>query len=222
MARNTLKSLADPERFERPTLRFVVSGEAFDFNGCCLLDASFRAIKAGSRGAGNTASTPDHFDRARIIMADQALPSIADIRQRLKCDPDTGTIWRWTGLRWIPAFTATDSDGYRIGACCKKPMKAHRVIWALHYGEWPAGEIDHINRDRADNRIANLRITTRSENVCNTGLRSTNTSGYPGVSWHRGKGRWRAAIRLNGRKIHLGYFDQAEAAGAAYAAARAS
>lgn len=154
-------------------------------------------------------------------MAEKALPPISDIRQRLKCDPATGELWRWTGSRWIPSFTASDNYGYKVGLYQQRQFKAHRVIWALHYGVWPESEIDHINGVRSDNRIENLRLATRSGQLQNVGIRASNTSGYPGVSWHRGRGRWRAAIRCQGAARHIGYFDSAEEAGAAYLEAKA-
>ena len=75
--------------------------------------------------------------------------------------------------------------------------------------------VDHINRDPLDNRRANLRPATRTQQLGNTGLRSTNTSGYRGVSRTR-SGRWGAWIRMHGRSVNLGTFDTPEQASAAY------
>ena len=79
----------------------------------------------------------------------------------------------------------------------------HRVVWAHQKGEWPTS-IDHINRVKTDNRIENLREATTSQNAQNRVAFSNNTSGYKGVT--RERGAWRAVIRLNNRKFHLGNF----------------
>jgi hypothetical protein len=86
-------------------------------------------------------------------------------------------------------------------------LPAHRVVWAIHRGVWPDGEIDHINGDRADNRISNLRDVTRSENARNAAKPRTNRSGVVGVNWRTSKGKWRAYISEGDRTTHLGYFD---------------
>lgn len=79
----------------------------------------------------------------------------------------------------------------------------HRLAWLYVHGEWPEQEIDHINHDRADNRLCNLRPATRKENSRNAGLRSNNTSGKTGVSLVKHSGRWKSSIE----GIHLGLFD---------------
>jgi hypothetical protein len=80
----------------------------------------------------------------------------------------------------------------------------------------PAGEVDHINGVRADNRIANLRLATMSQNRANAKRRSDNRSGLKGVSWCAPRSKWRAQIKTGGRSQHLGLFGSAEAAHAAY------
>lgn len=88
-------------------------------------------------------------------------------------------------------------------------QKAHRVAWAIYYGRWPHGEIDHINRDKTDNRIVNLRLCTRSENNANIQKRPKSSSSYYGVSWHKRFGKWNAYARnpSGDGKIHVGYFE---------------
>lgn len=97
--------------------------------------------------------------------------------------------------------------------------KAHRLAWFYHYGEWPSDEmpqIDHINGNRADNRIANLRLATRLRNSRNLKIRTSNTSGYPGVSLIKSTGRWRAYIGDGkGSYIQLGCYSSYEDAVAA-------
>lgn len=77
-------------------------------------------------------------------------------------------------------------------------------------------DVDHINRDKLDNRRANLRLVSRSHNVMNTDLRCSNTSGYKGVSWSRVSGKWEARIRRDERQIYLGLYPTAEDAARAY------
>lgn len=94
----------------------------------------------------------------------------------------------------------------------------HRLVWLYHYGELPEF-IDHINGDRSDNRIENLRASSLQEN--NTNLRKakrTSKSGVLGVNWHKKTNKWRVQVRLNRATIHVGYFDCIEKASAAYIA----
>jgi hypothetical protein len=96
---------------------------------------------------------------------------------------------------------------------------ANRLAWFYMTGEWPADLVDHKNRARDDDRWENLRPATNAMNSQNQGMYKNNTSGFIGVSFHRG--RWRAHIRVNYKLIILGYYDTAEAAGAAYLEAKA-
>jgi len=87
------------------------------------------------------------------------------------------------------------------------PQLAHRLVWLYHYGYFPK-MIDHINRNPADNRIENLREADKKLNAINSGLISTNTSGYKGVHYFRHGPRvkrWRATIINDGKTISLGY-----------------
>jgi len=144
------------------------------------------------------------------------LPTIAELRKMLAYDPETGLLsWktRPAGLKsWntryagTPALHCIHEDGYRKGRIHRVLYRAHRVAWAMHHGSWPAGHIDHINGDRADNRIENLRDVTRHENQRNMRRPSDNTSGRIGVWWHKRNKKWVAEIRTAGRKKHLGSF----------------
>jgi len=96
------------------------------------------------------------------------------------------------------AFTAKTSAGYHHGALSGKNYLAHRVLWLLHTGEWPEAEVDHINGNPADNRIANLRAATRSENARNSTVYGA--SRYKGV----GKSNNRWVAQIDG--IYLGAF----------------
>lgn len=107
---------------------------------------------------------------------------------------------------------------------------AHKIIWLMMYGEWvqyPKHEIDHINGERSDNRLSNLRKVTKSENQRNTTMRVCNTSGVHGVNWKptynkSGGGRWVARIWNGPRHVYLGSFkEKRDAAIARQAAERA-
>ena len=151
------------------------------------------------------------------------------LAELLAYDPETGVLtWRRRArelfktdgecLRWNNRYAGTrafslNNHGYRDGMIFRRMYRAHRVVWAIHHGVWPDGQIDHINGDRDDNRIANLRLATRSANCRNTKLRKNSSSGIMGVSPF--KGRWRAYIRDGGKNIHLGIFSTAAAAAAA-------
>jgi hypothetical protein len=92
------------------------------------------------------------------------------------------------------------------GKC--KLLKNHRIIWAMHHGSWPTHLLDHIDQDKANNRIGNLREATKSLNATNTGLRSTNKSGVKGVYWSGSKNRWVASMTHQNKHYYLGQFTE--------------
>jgi hypothetical protein len=106
-----------------------------------------------------------------------------------------------------PALNCLDGFGYLHGRISKVPYKAHRVLWALYYGDWPKNEIDHINRIRTDNRIVNLRDVTSSQNNQNRKIGLNNKTGVIGVCWDVLRGKWKATIRLNHKQTNIGRFD---------------
>lgn len=83
---------------------------------------------------------------------------------------------------------------------------AHRLAWFFVHGTWPKCEIDHINGNRQDNRIVNLRLADRSENKFNTKKPRNNTSGHKGVSWNKDREKWVARVSHYGKVKQLGYF----------------
>lgn len=101
-----------------------------------------------------------------------------------------------------------------------KKYFAHRVIWLLVYGSWPEHEIDHLDRNPLNNRIANLRAATPSENQHNKGLYGNNSSGYPGVCFDKWANKFMAQIGVNGKNTNLGRFNTAEEAFLAYQLAK--
>jgi hypothetical protein len=98
----------------------------------------------------------------------------------------------------------------------------HRAVWIYHNGEIPDGvEIDHINQNRRDNRIENLRLCVRAQNAWNTGLRTDNKSGVKGVCWNPLTNTWRARVRVNKVEVAVGSFKSLDEAEAAVSKARA-
>lgn len=125
---------------------------------------------------------------------------------------------KWAGK---PALNSLRSDGYFEGRVFRELVLAHRAIWALHYGEWPEFQIDHINHLRGDNRIANLRTVPNAVNAKNMSRRRTNTSGVQGVYWHSAANSWAACITVDGKTKHLGLFGSVASAAAARTRAEA-
>tara|TARA_R110000744_G_C19135209_1_gene537524 strand:- start:121 stop:654 length:534 start_codon:yes stop_codon:yes gene_type:complete len=106
---------------------------------------------------------------------------------------------------------AVNSQGYIQTTINCKFYLVHRLVWLLHYREM-AKFIDHINGDRQDNRIENLREVTPSQNAQNRALSANNTSGVKGVHWSRSANKWQATVMVNGIHNYLGvYVDIREA-----------
>lgn len=133
-------------------------------------------------------------------------------------DPLTG-VFRWkvkrSPLKVGDVAGYVHSSGHVYISVQKKMCKAHRLAWLYVYGEWPTGEIDHKDRNGSNNAIGNLRCASSTQNKANTGMRSTNTSGCPGVTLFKRTGKWRAEIAGK----HLGYFTEKEKAEQVYIAA---
>jgi hypothetical protein len=131
-------------------------------------------------------------------------------------------------FHWLKRLSKNVAPGRTAGSLCQGYVRikvdgqlfaAHRLAWLFAYGEWPDREVDHIDRDRSNNRLANLRQASSSLNKANTSLRRTNTSGFKGVKFHSQRRRWNARITVNGRQISLGMHDSREEAHQAYVAA---
>lgn len=149
--------------------------------------------------------------------------ALSELRSAIGYDPETGILTRKkkTGQNVVVGKEAgwKDSQGYRRVRVLGRCWASHRLAWSLHYGEEPAGIIDHINGVRDDNRIQNLRIVTPSENTQNMhSVRSDNETGVTGVR-KRG-GRYEARICINGKTVYLGGFPSAQEASDAYRAAK--
>jgi hypothetical protein len=131
---------------------------------------------------------------------------------------------RRASSRWNTMIAGTealrgDCNGYKRGLIDSQGFNAHRVVWALHYGEWCNTNIDHINGDKTDNRPVNLRAAAHEANSRNQKLRRSNTSGVMGVSAH--SGGWIVRINADGERKYLGKFSSFPDAVAARLAAEA-
>ena len=142
------------------------------------------------------------------------------LRQTVDYDHKTGNLtWRarsgddrftksWnTRYAGKEAFSRLDKDGYKHGAIGGVMLQSHRVAWAIYHGEWPNGIIDHVDGDKANNCIVNLRISDRVNNARNARKSRANTSGYTGVRRIRRNGKWAATITVAGKLISLGHYD---------------
>lgn len=139
--------------------------------------------------------------------------NIDALKSLLRYDPETGLIyWIAKGRGMIKKKAAGTLlySGY-LGICIgPKRLQAHRIAWALHHGNWPKDQIDHINGIKTDNRICNLREATNSQNGKNLGISKANTSGVKGVCFEKYTNRWKATIRVEGKYISLGRFGSIE------------
>jgi hypothetical protein len=144
----------------------------------------------------------------------------ARVRELLHYDPETGVFaWRVAFNRNIKVGAAAggvNPRGYHRIAINRRYYQAHRLAWLYITDEWPPEQVDHINGDPSDNRWANLRLATQSQNQANARRRSDNTSGYKGVSWDARSRKWSAEILVGGRRVRLGRFGCPAEAHAAY------
>ena len=155
-------------------------------------------------------------------MAKRSIPCPTRVRLALRYNPETGGLfWQDTHrLRGKMAFNCPTGTGYLQGGICGYVTSAHRVIWAIVNGYWPK-QIDHINGNRSDNRLVNLREVDDAENRKNTALRSDNKSGFHGVRWNASLNKWRVEIKANGKPKHIGVYVSKDDAIAARKAAEA-
>jgi len=148
------------------------------------------------------------------------LPDIERLSQLLDYDPETG-IFRWKQFR---RWSAQKGDiagyvtkkGYRKISIDCVDYGAHRLAWKIVYNEDPSDQIDHIDRDKQNNKISNLRLATNQQNCMNVAAKKNNTSGIKGVYFNKKQQKWIARIGFNYKKINLGSFEKIEDAALAY------
>jgi HNH endonuclease len=141
-------------------------------------------------------------------------------RELFAYDPDSGAlVWKLRsgqGVRNDLASTlagAAHKDGYIAVTVDGRKYLAHRVVWLMLTGEWPTGEIDHRDGNRANNAWSNLRDVSKSVN-------QQNRRGVKGVDYVRRLGKWRARIAVNGKPMLLGFYPQEAQALDAYQTAK--
>ena len=148
-------------------------------------------------------------------------PTTSELRELFDLDGESGVLrWRKRVAFRIRigdiAGSFHEATGYRVVQIGPKKYRAHRIVMAMVTGEWPSGEVDHINGNRADNRPANLRPSTRAQNMMNKSRYRSNKSGIKGVCWSRSHGKWHAQISIDRKVIGLGFFDEINEAADAY------
>lgn len=145
------------------------------------------------------------------------------LREVLQYDPETGvlTFKENRGSNKVKGKVAgfVRKDGYHFLSLQKKRYLGHRIIWAMMTGDWPENQIDHIDGVRSNNKWANLRAATPSQNNANHSVRIDSKIGLKGVQIHPDTGKWRARINIAGTTKHLGLFNTPEEAHAAFVAA---
>jgi hypothetical protein len=139
------------------------------------------------------------------------------LKEHLNYDPDTGKFTHCGKLpsnaRWSGRVAGTpDRKGYLKATVGGKTVRLHRAAWLFVHGVWPAGEIDHINQIKTDNRISNLRVVSTQENNRNVPLLKNNKTGITGVSRRKDKAIYDVKIVGDNKRINLGaYVDFFEA-----------
>jgi len=148
---------------------------------------------------------------------------LAALKEVLRYEPETGLFY-WTkdvacNVKAGAVAGSLSSWGYTQIQFDRNVYRAHRLAWYFFYGSEPKGLIDHINGDRRDNRIANLRAADHRTNCENRRTaQKNNPTGALGVIARNGK--FYAQIGVNGKRLHLGVFSTKESAAAAYVEAK--
>jgi hypothetical protein len=161
----------------------------------CATNAS-PALEHNADVGGRAMPHHGHYTLSGVILniedvqaARSGAPSPAFLRAVVSYDPETGKMWWRVRPSWMfesrvqpssaraaqwngkhagkECFTSRDTNGYAQASIFDRPLMGHRVAWAIYYGDWPETEIDHIDRVKDNNRILNLRLVTRSENLRN-------------------------------------------------------
>lgn len=156
-------------------------------------------------------------------MSKSSLPTISRVSELLSSDPLTGVLtWKVSRGRMAAGSVAgAIGNGYLHVSIDGKNIGAHRIVWALANGRWPDNFIDHINGERRDNRLCNLRDVTVQVNTQNrTKAASHNSTGVLGVGYHKRAKKFYSSIKASDGAHHLGYFDTAEQASEAYQKAK--
>lgn len=170
---------------------------------------------------------------------DRKLPPIKWLHECFELDADTGIlVWKARPLHHFKtANSAKATNGQKAGkevgfisdlgyrrvsfTWNGKSLHwyQHRIVWAMYYGYWPTKSLDHIDGNRTNNVITNLREVTHQENSKNLRMPKNNTSGHMGVNWDKTRSKWKVRIQVNGKRIVIGRYINIEDAIAARQAA---
>lgn len=156
------------------------------------------------------------------------LPPVEELKSLFDYEPDSGRlVWKVTrrsrGGKIAPGVEAgsLSAAGYLELKVSGFRTYVHRVAWAIYYGTWPRGNIDHKDGNKVNNAIANLRdCPQRINNENQRKRRSDNTSGFSGVMWRTDKKRWCVVIQVNGKRFRRGGYSTPEEAHEAYLKAK--
>jgi hypothetical protein len=135
-----------------------------------------------------------------------------DLIRALHYDQSTGLFTRTFKNGNAKPVGSINTKGYVCIPLNSVKYVAHRLAWLWVHGNFPNGQIDHINGDKQDNRIANLRVVTNKQNCENKPLQKNSTSGFVGVNWKASANKWVAQICHNQHVIYLGLFNKIEEA----------
>lgn len=142
--------------------------------------------------------------------------TVKRIFELLSFDKSTG-VFRWKvptqGRIALNSVAGTfDSNGYSMIIIDGRRYKTHFLVFYITHNRWPAGQIDHVNGIRTDNRPENLRECLPIENSRNIRIRKNSKSGCRGVTWHKRQKKWNVRLGFHGKSKHFGCFDDLELA----------
>ncbi len=165
-----------------------------------------------------------------MMVASRTMLSSTELNSLFDYNPEDGVLrWKyqssrgkdWNKQRAGKPAGSTKADGYMQVGFNGRVMYYHRIVWAMMSGECPDGSfIDHIDGDRSNNRISNLRLASISENNANAKIHKSNKSGIKGVSWAVKPQKWHAAIVFQKKSYFVGQFSKLEDAANAMRMAR--
>jgi hypothetical protein len=158
-------------------------------------------------------------------MSKKILPDIDYLKKLLDYDCKSGVFY------WAKTLSNRARKGSIAGSTCKsgyvriaiagEMYSAHRIAWAIHHGDTDL-EIDHVDGAKGNNKLSNLRLATRSQNMANVGITRSNASGFKGVSFHKRAKKWVASGRVDGVRKYIGLFETPQDAHVAYIASVAN
>lgn len=154
----------------------------------------------------------------------ESLLTQEELKSLSEYNPETGSFRALTQRGTIKIGDIIGSvqvNGYRAASINNRKFYEHRLAWLYTYGHFPSGDkpfIDHVDGDRTNNKISNLRLCSNVNNTQNIKMKPTNTSGFKGVTWHKKSKKWMVRIRNGelGKVEYLGLFVLKEDASVAY------